>query len=103
MARLPSEAYADSSEKEPSGILVSLGGCIYLLSVLVATLCMLIVNAIVCLSVHSALKSLGSQSWVNDPTLAPFVYQLFFFVVPVLLTIIQWNLYDRLNRIFGRR
>lgn len=68
-----------------------------------ASTCMLIINAIACLSIHSAIKTLGPDEIVNDPTFAPYIYQLLFFVVPVILTVLQWNLYDRLKRIVGRR
>lgn len=90
----------NASGDEPSSLATSLSGCAYLLMLLSVTTCMLIINAIVCLSIHSAFMSLGPAWIVDNATLAPHVGQLFFFLVPVLLTIIQWNLLDRLDRLF---
>jgi hypothetical protein len=45
---------------------------------------------------------LGPRWLAKDKTLAPHIGQLFFFLAPVLLTIIQWNLLDRLDRLFRR-
>ena len=90
----------NSSGEEPNSLITSAGGCAYLLVVLLITTCMLIINAIVCLSIHSAFMSLGPEWLVGNASLAPHVGQLFFFLVPVLLTIIQWNLLDRLDRLF---
>ena len=82
----------------PSGISSSVTGCGYLLFVLAITTVMLIINAIVCLSIHSAVMSFGPQYMQDKSGLGPHFAQLFFFLAPVLLTILQWNLLDRLNR-----
>ena len=99
--RTPSENGNGSSGQEPNSLATSLSGCLYLLVVLSITTGMLIVNAIVCLSIHSAFMNMGSQP-LADSTLAPHLGQLFFFLVPILLTVIQWNLLDRLDRLFRR-
>jgi hypothetical protein len=91
-----------SSGDEPGSLATALSGCAYLIFVLLVTTCMLITNAIVCLSIHSAVMSLGPRWLAKDKTLAPHIGQLFFFLAPVLLTIIQWNLLDRLDRLFRR-
>jgi hypothetical protein len=88
------ETVGESSSDEPNSLVTSLSGCAYLLVILLVTTGMLIVNAIVCLSIHSAYMTFGPPRIVEDPTISPF------FVVPILLTIVQWNLLDRLNRIF---
>jgi hypothetical protein len=93
--------YASSGE-EPNSLMTALSGCAFLLYVLLITTGMLIINAVVCLSVHSAFMTFGPSSLVQNPGIAPYVGQLFYFLVPILLTIIQWNLLDRLNRLFRR-
>lgn len=92
----------DSSGEEPNSLTTSLSGCAFLLLILVVTTGMLIVNAVVCLSVHSAFMMFGPSVIVDNASLAPYIGQLFYFLVPVLLTIIQWNLLDRLNRLFRK-
>ncbi|MGN6543870.1 MAG: hypothetical protein ACTHK7_02390 [Aureliella sp.] len=96
------DTLANSSGEEPNSLMTALSGCMFLLLVVLITTGMLIVNAVVCLSVHSAFMTFGPPKIVDDPSLAPYVGQLFYFVVPVLLTIVQWNLLDRLNRLFRR-
>ncbi len=89
----------DSGES-PNNARTAATGCFYLVFLLGVTTCMLIINAIVCLSIHSALMSLG-PAFLRDKTgPGPHLGQLFFFIVPVVLTIVQWNLLDRLNRLF---
>ena len=97
------ETNGDSSDNEPNSLLTSATGCLYLLAILAVTTGMLVVNAVVCLSVHSVFKNFGPSAIVDNPSIAPHVYQLFFFVVPVLLTIVEWNWLDRLSRMFLQR
>lgn len=91
-----------TSGAEPNYWSTSLGGCAYVLGILVFSVIMLIVNAIVCLSVYSALVSFGPPQVFNNPGISPYIGQLFFFVMPILLTLLQWNLLDRLNQLFRR-
>lgn len=70
--------------------------------VLAMTTGMLIINAIVCLSIHSAVMNFGPAFLRDKSGFGPHIGQLFFFVVPVLLTIVQWNLLDRLDRLFRK-
>ena len=102
-SNLEATDFSRTSGEEPSYWSTSLGGCGYVLGILTLTVVMLIVNAIVCLSVHSALISFGPSQIVQNPGLAPYLGQLFFFLMPVLLTVLQWNLLDRLNQIFRRK
>lgn len=97
------ETSIDEMTSRPSGLSSSVSGCGYLLFVLAVTTVMLIINSIVCLSIHSAVMSFGPQYMQDKAGLGPHVAQLFFFLVPVLLTILQWNLLDRLNRIMRGR
>ncbi|MCC6508388.1 MAG: ABC transporter ATP-binding protein [Pirellulaceae bacterium] len=92
----------DLDDQPTGGLSTSMTGCGYLLFVLTVTTGMLITNAIVCLSIHSAVMSFGPK-YMREPTgFGPHIAQLFFFIAPVVLTIIQWNLLDRLNRMFRR-
>lgn len=93
------ESSIDEMTSRPSGLASSVTGCGYLLFVLAVTTVMLIINAIVCLSIHSAVMSFGPSYMQDKSGLGPHVAQLFFFLAPVMLTILQWNLLDRLNRI----
>lgn len=93
------ESSIDEMTSRPSGLSSSVTGCGYLLFVLAVTTVMLIINAIVCLSIHSAVMSFGPRYMQDKSGLGPHFAQLFFFLAPVLLTIVQWNLLDRLNRI----
>lgn len=92
----------ESSGDEPNSLRTSLSGCGYLLYVLLVTTGMLIINAIVCLSIYSAVMNFGPKYLRDDSGIAPHIGQLFFFIVPILLTIVQWNLLDRLSRIFRK-
>ena len=94
------ETNGESLDNEPNSLMTSATGCLYLLILLVVSTGMLVVNAIVCLSVHSVLKIFGPSAIVDNPSVAPHLFQLFFFVVPILLTFVEWNLLDRLSRMF---
>lgn len=96
----PTDNANESSDDEPGSLATSLTGCAYLLFLLAITTGMLITNAIVCLSIHSMFMSFGPAWLADNASLAPHVGQLFFFLVPIVLTILQWNLLDRLDRMF---
>jgi hypothetical protein len=90
-------------ESSPSGVGSALGSCGYLIFILIMSAGMLVVNSLLCLSVYSVFTIVGPSAIVDNPQLAPYIGQLFFFLVPVLLTLLEWNLLDRLNRLFWRR
>ncbi len=76
------ESSLDEANSRPSGLASSLTGCGYLLFVLAVTTVMLITNAIVCLSIHSAVMSFGPRYMQDKSGLGPHVAQLFFFLAP---------------------
>jgi hypothetical protein len=63
---------------------------------------MLVLNAILCLSAHSAILLFGPEWLTKNPIVAPRAGQLFFFIVPVALMVLEWNLLDRLGNLFRR-
>jgi hypothetical protein len=102
-ANEPFENSYDETSESRGGVSTAAGGCGFLLYFLAVTTGMLIVNAIVCLSIHSAVMSFGPQYMRDTSGLGPHLAQLFFYIVPVVLTVLQWNLLDRLNRLFRGR
>lgn len=73
----------------------AMSGCLYATFVIAVSGAMLLVNAMLCLSIYSAFPK------SDDLQIAPRLGQLFFFVAPVLLMILEWNLLDRLQRMLS--
>ncbi len=96
------ESLRDAANDHTSGWKVGISNLLYLSFVLLATTAMLIINAVVCMSMFSVFVDLGPETVMKNQSLAPHLRQLFYFVVPVVLTILEWNLFDRLNRLFRR-
>lgn len=69
-------------------------GCLYAVYVVGLSASMLFVNALICLTVYSALPK------PEDEEVASRVGQLFFFTVPLIMLIVEWHLLDRLQRLF---
>ncbi len=55
---------------------------------------MLLVNAIFCLTVYAAMPK------YQNAQIAAQIGQFFFFIVPVLLMVLEWHLLDRIGRLF---
>lgn len=72
----------------------ALSGCLYVTFVVMASVGMLLVNALLCLTIFGAIPKPDNEQLVAR------VGQLFFFIAPVLLLIVEWNLLDRLQRLF---
>ncbi|QDV21861.1 hypothetical protein [Aureliella helgolandensis] len=85
-------ALGDSFTERP--ITSALSGCIYAAFVILVSSGMMLVNALFCLTIYSSLPSLGS------PAISQRIGQLFYFIMPVALMIIEWNSIDRLTRLF---
>lgn len=66
----------------------------YAAFVIAASVGMLLVNAFVCLTVYSALPEYA------PPEIMSRVGQFFYFTAPVILMVVQWNLIDRVGRMF---
>lgn len=75
-------------------VVSALSGCSYAIFVIGVSAVMLLVNALFCLAIYSALPKSGNEQ------IASRIGQLFYFIVPVLLMIVEWNVLDRLGRLF---
>jgi hypothetical protein len=63
---------------------------------------MLILNAVLCLSALTAITLFGPEFITNNPEIAPRASQMFYFIAPVLLMVLEWTLLDRLFRLFDK-
>ena len=75
----------------------ALSGCFYVAFVVSVSIGLVLVNSLLCVTIYSAIPK------PNNDEMTARVGQLFFFVAPVLLLIVQWNLLDRLQRLFRRQ
>jgi glycine cleavage system regulatory protein len=75
----------------------ALSGCLYATFVVSVSVSLLLVNALLCLTIYGAIPKSGSEALTSR------LGQLFFFVAPILLLLVQWNLLDRLQRLFNRQ
>lgn len=75
----------------------ALSGCLYATFVIVLSGGMLFVNAFLCLTIYAALPRVQSED------LAARIGQMFFFVAPVVLMVVEWNLLDRVQRLFRQQ
>lgn len=75
----------------------ALSGCLYATFVVSVSVGLLLVNALLCLTIYAAIPKSGNEALTSR------LGQLFFFIAPVLLLLVQWNLLDRLQRLFSRR
>lgn len=86
--------HSDSYTQRP--LLSTLSVCLYIAFVVSVSVGLLFVNALLCLTIYAAIPKPPSEA------LATQLGQLFYFVVPILLLLVQWNLLDRLQRLFDR-
>jgi len=93
---LNSEAFNDSDSFAQRPVRSALSGCLYAAFVVIVSAGLLLVNALLCITIQGVLPKPSNEA------LAARLGQLFFFVVPVGLLIVQWNLLDRLQRLFHR-
>lgn len=71
-------------------------GCLYAAYVVALSAGMLFLNALLCLTIYAALPKPGDEQIVSR------IGQMFFFVAPIVLLIVEWNLLDRVGRLFRR-
>ena len=71
----------------------ALSGCLYAAFVVAISVGLLFLNALLCLTVYASIPKPDSASMAR-------VGQLFFFIAPALLLLVEWNLLDRLQRLF---
>ena len=69
-------------------------GCLYATYVTSVSAGLLFLNAIFCLTVFASLPIDHEDEMVAR------VGQMFFFIVPIVLLIVEWNLFDRVRRLF---
>ncbi|GIW98831.1 MAG: hypothetical protein KatS3mg111_2164 [Pirellulaceae bacterium] len=71
-------------------------GCLYAVYVIALSTALLLVNAIFALTLFSVVPKPASKE------LAARVGQFVYFVVPLILLILEWHLIDRIYRLFDR-
>lgn len=69
-------------------------GCLYAVYVVGLSAGMLFLNALFCLMIYSLLPKPDNEQMASR------VGQLFFFIVPLVMLIVEWNLLDRVRRLF---
>ncbi len=69
-------------------------GCLYAAYVVLLSAGLLFLNALFCLTIYAALPKNGDEQIVSR------IGQMFFFIAPILLLIVEWNLLDRVQRLF---
>ena len=92
---------ANNSPPQSQGVLSSaFSSCAYASYVVGVSALMLILNSVLCLSAHSALTLFGPEWLMKNPTIQPRASQMFYFLAPVILMVLEWNLLDRIQRLF---
>lgn len=84
----------DTFEDRP--LVNAASGCLYAAYVVAISGGLLFLNALFCLSVYPLLPKANSEEVSSR------IGQMFYFIVPVLLLVVEWNLYDRIQRLFRR-
>ena len=87
-------AEQDSQESQLTG---ALSGGLYVLFVICLSGGMMLINAFLCLTIYAAIPKPENEE------LSARAGQMFFFVAPVLLMLLEWNLLDRVQRLFSNR
>ena len=92
----------NNSKPETQAVLTSaLASCTYAAYVVGVSALMLILNSVLCLSAHSALSLFGPEWLMKNPVVQPRASQMFYFLAPVVLMLVEWNLLDRIQRLFS--
>ncbi len=77
-------------------LLNTLSVCLYIVFVVSVSAGLLFVNALLCLTIFAAVPKPFGEPLTSQ------LGQIFFFGAPILLLLVQWNLLDRLQRLFDR-
>ena len=85
----------DSFSDQP--IKSAISDCLYASFVVMVRVSLLLMNALLCLTIYGAIPKSDSDEAVAR------IGQLFFFIAPVILLLVEWNLMDRLQRLFRIR
>lgn len=87
--------HSDSFSQRP--LRNTLLACLYIAYVVGVSAGLFFLNALLCLTIYAAVpKPAGEQ-------LASQLGQSFYFLAPILLLLVEWNLLDRLQRLFDRQ
>jgi hypothetical protein len=84
-----------------AGLSSAISSCMYAAYVVGVSALMLILNSVLCLSAHSALSLFGPEWLMKNPVVQPRASQMFYFLAPVILMVVEWNLLDRIQRLFS--
>jgi hypothetical protein len=85
---------SDTFSERPFASMLS--GCMYAAFVIAFSCGMLAVNAFLCTAFYAALPKHESVE------ISSRVGQLYYFIVPIVLLVVEWNLLDRVQRLFQR-
>lgn len=73
-----------------------LSGSTYAALVIMLSCGMLVINAFLCTAIYAILPK------YDNVEISSRVGQLYFFIAPVILLVVEWNLLDRVQRLFQR-
>ena len=90
------------SDQSQSRLMNALSATLYAAFIVGVSAMMLILNAVLCLSAHSAFTLIAPDSITMNPEIAPRASQMFYFIAPVILMVLEWTLLDRLFRLFNK-
>ncbi|MDX1926038.1 MAG: hypothetical protein SFV81_05945 [Pirellulaceae bacterium] len=97
-----SKSDATNSSPQPQSAYASaISSTLYATYVVGISALMLVLNSVLCLSAHSALTLFGPEWLTKNPALQPRASQMFYFLAPVVLMVVEWNLLDRIQRLFS--
>ncbi len=76
----------------------SFAGCVFILFTLTVTALMLLINSVFCLSLHTAFRAFAPELFSDNAQITTPLSQMFFFIAPIVLMILEWNWLDRMTR-----
>ena len=91
---MPIRELTDTAGERP--LTSAASGCLYAGFVVAISAGLLFLNALLCLTVYAVLPKSGDENVIARAG------QMFFFIVPVLLLVVEWHLLDRIQRLFRR-
>lgn len=97
-----SESTTESKQRSGAELQSLFAATMYATFIVGVSALMLILNAVMCLSAHTALTLFGPTTITENPEIAPRVSQMIYFVVPVILMVLEWILLDRLFHLFSK-
>lgn len=92
----PADVYRERDLYSQAPIISALSGVLYALFVIGLSGGMLLINSMLCLSIYAVLPK------YDNVEIAQRAGQMFFFIAPVVLMLVEWNLLDRVQRLLSR-